>query len=55
MNTVKTLGLLILTFFSLMSINTVAEEKPDALAATLETSKKLSLDVLLQEVKQGRS
>ncbi len=55
MNIVKTLGLLMLVFLPLMSINAVAEEKQNALAATSETSKKLSLDVLLQEVKQGRS
>jgi len=55
MNTVKTLRLLVLLFLPFMSINAIAEEKQASSEAVSEPSKKLSLDILLQEVKQGRS
>ncbi|OUR87879.1 energy transducer TonB [Gammaproteobacteria bacterium 42_54_T18] len=55
MNIAKTLRLLMLIAFSLMSISSTADEQKNSSATTSESSKKLSLDILLQEVKQGRS
>ncbi len=55
MNTVKMLRFLILLILPFISINAAAEEKQASSEAVSESSKKLSLDILLQEVKQGRS
>ena len=57
MNRVKTLRLLMLIVLPLMSINSIADEQEASSTSAIASvsSKKLSLDILLQEVKQGRS
>lgn len=55
MISVKSLRLIVLMFFPLIAMNGVGDEKQASSGVVSERSEKLSLDILLQEVKQGRS